>query len=101
MSGSRPLAELVTKSIGIGFLFFGSASSSAPTAPVLFFRLRQSLVAENLDQPATGWDGPIGSDNNTNDFQMAQEFILPPDSAPHTRPAGRDQRSFPNGHQVH
>lgn len=48
------------------------------TAPMQFFRLRQSLVAENLDQPAVGWDGPIGSDNNTNDFQMAQEFILPP-----------------------
>lgn len=52
--------------------------TSPSTAPAQFFRLRQSLVAENLDQPTNGWDGPIGSDNNTNDFQMAQEFILPP-----------------------
>jgi hypothetical protein len=42
-----------------------------------FFRLRQSLVAENLDQPATDWDGPIGSDNNMNDFLLAQQFSLP------------------------
>lgn len=47
------------------------------TARTQFFRLRQSLVAENLDQPATDWDGPIGSDNNMNDFLLAQEFSLP------------------------
>jgi hypothetical protein len=47
------------------------------TATPHFFRLRQSLVAENLDQPATNWDGPIGSDNNMNDFLLAQQFSLP------------------------
>jgi hypothetical protein len=47
------------------------------TATSHFFRLRQSLVAENLDQPATDWDGPIGSDNNMNDFLLAQQFSLP------------------------
>jgi hypothetical protein len=47
------------------------------TATPHFFRLRQSLVAENLDQPGAGWDGPIGSDNNMNDFLLAQQFSLP------------------------
>jgi hypothetical protein len=47
------------------------------TATAHFFRLRQTLVAENLDQPATDWDGPIGSDSNMNDFLLAQQFSLP------------------------
>lgn len=46
------------------------------TAPVQFFRLRQSLVAENLEQPPSSWDGPIGADNNSNDFLLAQQFTL-------------------------
>lgn len=45
--------------------------------PAQFFRLRQSLVADNLNLPATDWDGPIGTDNDSNDFLIGQEFTLP------------------------
>ncbi|MGH7951869.1 MAG: choice-of-anchor R domain-containing protein, partial [Limisphaerales bacterium] len=45
--------------------------------PARFFRLRQSLVADNLEQPTAGWVGPIGTDANTNDFLIGQEFTLP------------------------
>ena len=31
----------------------------------------------NLNQPISAWDGPIGTDANTNDFLLAQEFTLP------------------------
>jgi hypothetical protein len=47
------------------------------TAPAQFFRLRQSLVAENLDQPHSNWDGPIGTNNNSIGFLLAQQFTLP------------------------
>ncbi len=42
-----------------------------------FFRLRQNIVADNLGQPTGGWDGPIGTDANSNDFLIGQEFALP------------------------
>lgn len=42
-----------------------------------FFRLRQTLAAENLDQPQGGWDGPIGTDDDNNDYQIGQQFTLP------------------------
>jgi hypothetical protein len=42
-----------------------------------YFRLHQSLVAGNLDQPTHDWDGPIGTDNSQNDFLIGQEFVLP------------------------
>jgi hypothetical protein len=45
--------------------------------PTRFFRLRQSLVVDNLEQTAADWDGPIGTDNNSNDFLIGQEFTLP------------------------
>lgn len=45
--------------------------------PARYFRLHQSLVVNNLDQLTYGWDGPIGTDNNTNDFLIGQEFNLP------------------------
>lgn len=44
--------------------------------PARFFRLRQSFVADNLEQPTGGWDGPIGTDANSNDFLIGQEFTL-------------------------
>jgi hypothetical protein len=47
------------------------------SGPARFFRLRQGLVTDNLDQPTAGWDGPIGADANTNDFLIGQEFTLP------------------------
>jgi hypothetical protein len=47
------------------------------TAPTQIFRLRQSLVAEDLEQPHSGWDGPIGTNNNSTDFLLAQQFTLP------------------------
>lgn len=47
------------------------------SGPTRFFRLRQSFAVENLDQPNTGWDGPIGNDSTTNDFLIGQEFMLP------------------------
>lgn len=31
----------------------------------------------NLAQPTSGWDGPIGTDANRNDFLIGQEFTLP------------------------
>lgn len=42
-----------------------------------FFRLRQSFVADNLEQPSANWAGPIGTDANSNDFLIGQEFTLP------------------------
>lgn len=43
-----------------------------------FFRLRQGFAVDNLEQPPANWDGPIGTDNNSNDFLIGQEFALPP-----------------------
>jgi hypothetical protein len=45
--------------------------------PIRLFRLRQRFVVDNLEQPTAGWDGPIGTDANTNDFLIGQEFTLP------------------------
>ena len=42
-----------------------------------FFRLRQSFVVDNLEQPTRDYFGPIGSDSTTNDFLIGQEFTLP------------------------
>lgn len=47
------------------------------SGPARFFRLRQSLVAENLDQPNINWDGPIGTNSNSSAFLIGQEFTLP------------------------
>lgn len=46
-------------------------------APMQFFRLRQVFAVSNLTQKSGGWDGPIGSDNNNNDFLLGEEFTLP------------------------
>jgi hypothetical protein len=99
ISQQRGVTALSWPSILNGYVVDGATNLSSPpwqavTNPVVsvtgtntltnrwaatphFFRLRQSLVAENLDQPATDWDGPIGSDNNMNDFLLAQQFSLP------------------------
>ena len=45
-------------------------------APKRFFRLRQSIVADNLTQPVGGWGGPIGTDANSNDCFLGQMFTL-------------------------
>lgn len=34
-------------------------------------------IVNNLNQPVSNWDGPIGTDANTNDFLLAQEITLP------------------------
>ena len=45
--------------------------------PARFFRLRQGLAVDNLDQPSADWAGPLGSDADSNDFLIGQEFTLP------------------------
>lgn len=35
------------------------------------------VIVNNLSQPVSDWDGPIGTDANNNDFLVAQEFTLP------------------------
>jgi hypothetical protein len=47
------------------------------TGPMRFYRLRQSFTVNNLTQPSVDWNGPIGTDNNSNDFLIGQEFTLP------------------------
>lgn len=47
------------------------------SSPARFFRLRQRFAADNLGQPSANWDGPIGTNANTNDFLIGQEFTLP------------------------
>jgi hypothetical protein len=42
-----------------------------------FFRLRQQFAVDNLDQWPGPWDGPIGTDANTNDALLGQVFTLP------------------------
>ena len=39
--------------------------------------LQGEVVVNNLNQPLSAWDGPIGTDANTNDFLLAQEITLP------------------------
>lgn len=48
------------------------------SGPSRFFRLRQTYAVENLDQPQINWDGPIGNDDDENDFTIGQQFTLPP-----------------------
>src|SRR5258708_2495176 len=36
-----------------------------------------NTIVNNLNQPVYDWDGPIGTDNNNNDFLLAQEITLP------------------------
>lgn len=67
----QPLTNLPTPIFGTNTL------SNSGQEPGRFFRLRQSFVAENLDQPQGGWDGPIGTTNNPNGFLIGQEFTLP------------------------
>ena len=67
----QPTTNLPTAIFG-----FNTFSNSFPGA-MRFFRLRQNYVVENVEQPQTDWDGPIGTDNNHNDFLLAQEFTLP------------------------
>lgn len=54
-----------------------STITNRGSEPARFFRLRQSLVADNLEQPVSDWAGPIGTDANNNDFLIGQEFTLP------------------------
>ncbi len=49
-----------------------------------FFRLRQSSVVDNLDEPGSGNFGPIGTDSNDNDFLIGQEFTLPGGNSSYT-----------------
>src|SRR5258708_21226379 len=35
------------------------------------------VIVNNLNQPVSTWDGPIGTDANANDFLIAQEITLP------------------------
>lgn len=60
---------------------FGSTNvlTNSLSGAMRFFRLRQSFAVSNLDNPTgtTNWDGPIGTDNNRNDFLLAEEFTLP------------------------
>jgi hypothetical protein len=67
----QPITNVATSISGINTL------TNSWHEPRQFFRLRQSYVAENLDQPQTDWAGPIGTDNNNNDFLIGQEFTLP------------------------
>jgi hypothetical protein len=39
--------------------------------------LQGEVIVNNLTQPVLGWDGPIGTDANTNDFLLAQQIALP------------------------
>ena len=39
--------------------------------------VRAEVIVDNLSQPVSGWDGPIGTDANANDFLLAQEITLP------------------------
>ncbi|MGA2028894.1 MAG: hypothetical protein ABSG87_02330, partial [Verrucomicrobiota bacterium] len=34
-------------------------------------------IVDNLDQTTAGYYGPIGTDSNSNDFLIGQEFTLP------------------------
>jgi len=35
------------------------------------------VIVNNLNQPVSAWDGPIGTDANANDALLAQEITLP------------------------
>lgn len=35
------------------------------------------VIVDNLNQPVSGWSGPIGTDGNSSDYLIAQEITLP------------------------
>ncbi|MDE3066039.1 MAG: hypothetical protein KGJ60_00665 [Verrucomicrobiota bacterium] len=45
--------------------------------------VRADVLVDNLTQPTEGYYGPIGSDANTNDFLVAQEFTVPSGLTPY------------------
>ncbi len=44
---------------------------------------RSDVIVNNLTQPTRNYYGPIGSDANSNDFRIGQEFLIPPGPNPY------------------